>query len=183
VIKPNRPSCLAALLLAASSTVWFAQTAGAAPPPRVKRVRAADRQVAGMMDVASERSATFRRLVLDLEQSDIIVYVSMNPHLPATTLGRVQFVCARGRYRYLRVSVRPRLAPRDFVATVAHELQHAREIAGHPDVVDAESMAALYARIGRPSCTGFETVAAIRVSDLVNGEFESGPVNPSPAPR
>jgi len=136
-----------------------------------------------MMDAGSRSSATFRQLVHDLEQSDIIVYVSLSPHLPATDLGGLQFVCARGRHRYLRVSVRPRLGPREFLATVAHELQHAREIAADRGVIDSESMAALYTRIGRPSCNGYETAAAIRVGDLVNRELEVNSGDSFLAPR
>jgi hypothetical protein len=131
-----------------------------------------------MIEDVTRRSPTLRRLVADLQESDLIVYVDVSPHLPDADRGGLQFVCTRGIHRYLRVSVRPRLGPREFLATVAHELQHALEVAAHRDVVDGPSMAALYDRIGRRSPNGFETEAAVNVSHLVCDEFDTGRPRP-----
>jgi len=145
-----------------------------APPAsgRLIRVRPADRQIATLMNAGYRTSPTFRQLVDALEHSDIIVYVAASRHLPGTDLGQMHFVCRRGHQRYLRVSIRTLLSPTEFLSTVAHELQHALEVAASLDVIDAASMAALYERIGRPSCNGFETAAARRTGELVSSELE-----------
>ena len=169
-----------AFLLAA--TAWLVAPAHAGQPA-VKRVRPADRAMARMLDEGARRSSTFKQMVADLERSDVIVYVTTSRELPRTELGELRFVCARGGHRYLRATIRSRLGPRDFVSTIAHELQHALEVAAHAEVVDGASMAALYQRIGRASCSGYETAAAVRAGDVVGVELERGPATSSTRPR
>jgi hypothetical protein len=149
----------------------------AAAAASLERVRPADRQVARLMDAGSRESPTFKRLLEDIERSDVIVYVTESLHLPNTEMGRTQFVCSRGGHRYLRISVRTRLGPMDFLSTVAHELQHALEIASHPEVLDDHTLSCLYRRIGRPSHGGFETALAVSTGNAVCRELERGQVD------
>ena len=57
------------------------------------------------------------------------------------------------------------------IGLLGHELQHAAEIAGEPSVVDHESLAACYRRIGFSSPAGgrnrFESTAAIEAGRRV----------------
>jgi len=58
------------------------------------------------------------------------------------------------------------------IALIAHELQHALEVLVHPEVVDVDSMLAMYAKIGVPLAgrSGYETSAAHAVQDAVLSE-------------
>lgn len=163
-----------ASLAAALGLLWI-QLAFAAPPPAnviLLRVRPADDYVSDLIASGCRKSPTLRQIVDDLAASDLIVYVQRVHHLPQPDLGAVQLIGSFGGQRYVRVSVLGVPDPRRFLATVAHELQHALEIAGHPEVVDDESMEALYRRIGRPSCNGYETDAARSAGETVERELE-----------
>ena len=62
---------------------------------------------------AIERSAIARRLVTQLESSNVIVHIVSAPHLPDGLGGTTRFVTSRGGYRYLRITLsagRPRQA-------------------------------------------------------------------------
>ena len=67
------------------------------------------------------------------------------------------------------------------IALIAHELQHAVEIADRPEVVDASTFAAFFRDHGHetPGWAGaahFETTAAVRIGILVTDEL----LNPKP---
>jgi hypothetical protein len=133
---------------AGPATAWLAATdedAGAACGK--SHVRAMDARAQAAIDLGLERSATFRELVNDLRQSDLIVYIGTQSAV-APINGEIHFVTTAGDHRYLRVFVRAELSPWDRAAMVAHELQHAREIAAAPEVIDNASMDALYHAIG-----------------------------------
>jgi hypothetical protein len=74
--------------------------------------------------------------------------------------------------RYVRIVVDTEHSRALIVKQLAHELWHVLEIADAPDVVDADSLRALYRRIGRPSVRPdlFETDAAIQVTAAVAAE-------------
>ena len=62
--------------------------------------------------------------------------------------GRLTFVSAVGGVRYVHVRV-ARLASADVqIALIGHELRHAVEIADAPGVIDGDSLAREYQRIG-----------------------------------
>jgi hypothetical protein len=124
------------------------------------------------------RSETARSLVERLNESDVIVYV--------------RFVCfdrLRGFLQLMgcddawrRVLITVRIGPRDIdaPAVLAHELQHAVEIADTPEVRGDETLAELYRRIGTGlsdadyTCQ-WETEAAIEVYDQVVQEIWQPP--------
>jgi hypothetical protein len=43
----------------------------------------------------------------------------------------------------------------ELVAELAHELQHASEVAAHPDVIDGAALRAMYRAIGYQSCNAY----------------------------
>jgi hypothetical protein len=143
-------------------------------------VRSTDTEILEMLRDGSRRSDTFRSLVDALNQLDTIVYVERG-------------LCGFGHYaaclphaitiasgiRYLRIIVDPGRAP-DTISLIAHELQHALEIARAPGIRTADDMTALFRRIGRsPSCPPgvpdcYETTAAVAIGDTVHGELHPG---------
>ncbi len=124
------------------------------------------------MKAGYQKSPTFRRLVDELQRSDLIVYVAEVPCLPEPDAGAMQLAGRAGRQRYVRISIKRVANPRLFIAAIAHELQHARELAENPHVGDEASLEALYREIGRPSCNGYETLAARQTGDAVCRELE-----------
>jgi hypothetical protein len=69
-----------------------------------------------------------------------------------------------GSFRYVRATLNADQSADQMIATLAHELQHALEVAEDEGVTDQRSLLALYKRIGRPSYSGlvaaWETDAA-----------------------
>ncbi len=108
-------------------------------------VRACDRKAAALLKLGVTASPTFRLLLGTLEHSDLIVYVETRPmSLP----GQLQLAAVASGARYLRVSVRLPGRDADLVAWLGHELQHAVELAGAPEVVDQDTLTQYYQRIG-----------------------------------
>jgi hypothetical protein len=78
-------------------------------------------------------------------------------------------------FRYVRVQILCDQSPQALVAIVAHELQHAAEIASARAVVDDNSFGRWYRKIGFPTCLSpetnqFETAAAVEAGRRVRAE-------------
>ena len=148
----------------------YAQAGSVSPGPR--RLLPVDRKAADLLEAGRVRSATFRRLAESLERSDLIVWVVAG-HLQRP--GQLQFIAATPRSRYVRVAVRLPGLEIDLVSTLAHELQHAVEIAGAAEVRDQASLRRFYERIGegRPAGVGVEveTAAAQKIGTMVLHEL------------
>jgi len=173
--------CAAMVLLASAAAGQDVQVGA--------RVRAADDRARQLLAVGDQTSPTFRSLVSALEESDLIVLISVEPRSPWTQSiercyhGSTRLLVAAGGQRYVAVwidslwqdagtSSRP-------VALLAHELQHAVEIARAPNVVDQVSMVSLYERIGRQLwARHYETDGAIAVESRVWGEIVAGSAGP-----
>lgn len=167
-------SALLALTLVVSVT---APTLGARP----HRVRPVDRASAEALRRGQDQSPLFRELVQALEASDLIVHVVATDDLPPRVDGATRFVALLDGARYVRVTVRASLPGRQLVAMLAHELQHARELA-ESGARSAAAVRALYRRIGTGSHgldDGYETTAAIDAGLRVWDEL----INPASPPR
>src|SRR3954462_8026247 len=83
------------------------------------------------------------------------------------------FIATSEHARYLRILVTPdrtRQSHDQLLALVAHEMQHAREVLQHAEVLDLSAMQLLYRKIGTPITGpqgGFETSAARAAGDAV----------------
>lgn len=135
---------LAFLFVIAPSPALMAQTFD---DDTHKHIRTTDQRLARLLDEGARGSQTFRRLVDRLRRSDVIVYLESGQATRAAD-GRLRFLSAAGGLRYVHISV-ARLASADAqIALIGHELRHAVEIADAPSIVDAESLAREYQRIG-----------------------------------
>ena len=157
--------CLAATVRGTAA----AQLAPASPIVRTNRVRALGPTAQALIDDGTRQSSSFTSLLQAVERSDLIVYVATG-FLRVT--GRLEFASAKAGTRYLRVTVNvPDAEPR-LIASLAHELQHAAEIAAAPEVTDAAALARYYQQHGqRVSRDEYCTRAAQRVTDAVRLEI------------
>lgn len=139
----------------------------------VAAVRVLPPVLAATLADSARQSPTLRALVDELALSDLIVHILGAPVYQSRRLaGTMHFVSTVGGRRYLRITVDEGL-PRDVRAAIlAHELQHAVEVARARWVVDVRSLGLLYERIGRRSCACrrgacYETVDAQRTEARV----------------
>src|SRR5690606_27083874 len=109
----------------------MAQTPGDA---QASRIRIDDPRVRELAATGSSRSATFRRLLAELEAGDVIVQVTSGrpgDRLRGSLLHRV---VVAGSIRYLFITIDPNGAANRLIGTLAHELQHAIEVLREPGV-------------------------------------------------
>ena len=124
---------------------------------------------------ALEGSPTFRSIVERIDGSDVIVHMTCGYFKSATMAGRTMLSSAGPDVRYVRVQILCDQSPQALMAIVAHELQHAAEIASARAVIDDNSFGRLYRKIGFPTCLSpetnqFETPAAVEAGRRVRAE-------------
>lgn len=144
---------------------------------RYQRLRTTDVRLRRLIDDGMVTSSTFRALVERLEQSDVVVYVQCDGPAQTRVAGRLTFVTSAAGLRYVLVRLARISSRAQQIAILAHELQHANEIAETPTIVDEDSLAREYYRLGhinRASTTpgiAFDTVAAIEMGQRVLAEI------------
>lgn len=142
------------------------------------RIRTSDVRAALILRLGLERSAILRDLVEEIESGQVIVYVGLSSDMPGSLAGSLRFAGTAGRFRYLRVLVNGDLSAEQMVASLAHELQHVREVMASPDVQDEKSLEDLYRRIGRENRVagrvGWETDQARAIGADVRRELSAG---------
>jgi hypothetical protein len=133
--------------------------------PTVTRLREAlDRGVA--------LSPTLRDLVDRLEDSDVIVHLTLERYQSESDLGMLRFAASANGVRYVRISIRHDLRLDDLAVVIGHELQHAVEIADRPWVDSEKALDQLYRTIGFETTPGqHETMAAQDVARRVHQEI------------
>src|SRR5437867_9600909 len=136
---------------AAAFVLAIAHLPGARPARALELVphlRPDTRDARLFVDEALARSAVIRELVDRLNESDVTVYVRFRAFSEIGLEGRLRLVAATNLQRYVLIElacVRPRVFQ---IATFAHELFHALEIAGAPSIVNNATLAAYYERVG-----------------------------------
>lgn len=115
-------------------------------------------------------SETVQALVETLEASD--VFVQIEARAQEAFRGHLRFMSGSPVCRWVRITVSiPGKRP-NLLAALAHELQHAVEIAEASDALDQASAEALFQRIGfRRDEAQFETQAALAVEEQVKREL------------
>lgn len=141
-----------------------------------RHVRATEPRVLALIDAGVSRSATFRRLVATLNDSDVIVYIERKLKRQALGGYLAHNIVAQGEYRYLHIAVEISGSQRRLVSLLAHELQHAVEVAQTPDVRDPASLERMFSHLaikfGCGGTTCYETQAAKDVEDIVSREWK-----------
>ena len=145
-----------------------------------KHIRVTNERILEVLQYACARSPTFRGLLSFIVDADRIVYIDEGScHHQAFSsclqvASGVPFLFIRVDARATRLSV---------VRQLAHELQHAAEIAVQHIEVSTATIDALYRRIGYASCAGggacYETRAGQDVEARVRREADG----PAPTPH
>ena len=143
-------------------------------PSNWTHVRPQSREAGLLVDFAADASPLVAKLLDDLEQSDVVVYLTDSmPGVFTGASSSLRFVTTEGSTRYLMIRVDfMRLLASDRVVALGHELQHALEIAAAPGVREEIHIADLYRRIGwEASPDRFESDAAQATSRAVRREL------------
>jgi len=107
-------------------------------------------------------SPTLNALIARLEQSDLIVYIDVDAFRVGHLQGALTLMGHSGGRRYVRISLDAHNDRRSLLAWLGHELQHAVELADHPEITSNDLLAAYYgnhAMIG--AADRYESTAAI----------------------
>jgi hypothetical protein len=144
------------------------RAAAVVPSPHVRAVSVPTRM---LIDDAARRSVVVRELLARIGCTDAIVYVEItaSPQIPRA---RTKLVASIPGARFLRIGINAAIAFPDLVPLLAHELQHAVEIAERDEVRDEAAVRRLYHQIGRAGGVDtFETDAALAVELSVRIEL------------
>jgi hypothetical protein len=157
------------VLVALTTPSWaFAQTSGQGSP----RARGTSPAIVEAIEQAIRQSPTFNQLVTAITTTDGIVYVRE---------GTCRFglrACLAGvhsappiRFVFIKVDRRKSVGC-ELMSSIGHELQHALEVLSNPKVIDNDSLAHFYLRIGATGDdTRLETEAAVQAGLLVEKEL------------
>jgi hypothetical protein len=147
----------------------------AAPPRAVNpyaHVRPMQKDAEDLIAQGMAQSPTFRRLVNQIERSNVIVYVDLRPDMRESIGGSLRFLAKSATHRFLRVQVNRADTPLWRVALLGHELQHAVEVAEAGDIASSDDMRTLYHRIGvRTGPDAYDSMAAREAGYTVRDEL------------
>jgi hypothetical protein len=130
-----------------------------------------------VVDEAVGRSPTIADMIAQIERLDVILYLEVNVPL-SPSLGATTLMWTTAGTRFIKIALNVTLDPARRMELLAHELQHALEIA-HAGVHDDDGMRRLFRRIGWELRSGsFETAAAVAVERKVRREL--GAARPKP---
>jgi len=152
------------IIVTTGGRIVSAQTEAPAVRPEGAAIRA-------LIDRGMKRSATFRDLHTGLDNASVIVYVRFapcSPGVPACLL----WASTGGDARRLVIKIdRFGRSPDELTALLAHELQHATEVAASSDITDLASFQTSFALRGWKHGAGFETEEAGKISKRVAAEL------------
>lgn len=148
-------------------------------------VRSVNELVRALLVEGCRQSPTLQRLADAIGRTDGIVYVEIGA-CPIRALRGclLHLINDTGNARYLWIRLSPNADPRELVGTMAHELQHAREILEHNEVRSLRGLLEFYHSFesraySSQSLIGlvrnYETDEAIAVAAAVRAELASPP--------
>ena len=130
--------------------------------PGVPRVRdIGDPQIAALIADATARSATFRRLVAVIDDSDGIVYVERGACGHSVRACLSHSLVVAGPHRIIRVILDTRRERDELLAALGHELRHAIEVLARPQIRTMSAVMFFYQHEGFAFEGRFETQAAL----------------------
>jgi hypothetical protein len=134
-------------------------------------VRPLSLRAANAIAFLDRRSPTFSRLLTRLQGSDLIVHLVEQQGGCDGGVKSCLLILGPGHgYRYVRVLIQS-MQPYDaLLRQIAHELQHAVDIAGDAQVIDGRTSVAMCNRIGWGTAEHCETRSAQDVSRQVLAE-------------
>jgi len=135
--------------------------------------RPIDQLAAETLSHAIERSVIVRTLISQLESSNAIVHIVTAASMPDGIGGMTRFVTSRAGYRYLRITLGAGLPLKQRSSILAHELQHAWEVARSP-ASNVEELKRLFENEGHRAGEYYETRAAVEVEKNVWVELTAG---------
>ena len=142
-------------------------------------VRSDDAVIGAVLKDGLLGSAVIQRLVDVIDDSNVIVYLARG-NCPRPAIACAMVAGGGPDVRYIRINFRLSLGlgkpgvwrKAELSVAIAHELQHAVEIVGWPDVVDSATMYAAYTRSGLDrGGDHLDTDAAIRAGDERRAEL------------
>ena len=146
-------------------------------PPMVRPESAAIR---ALIDRGMERSATFRDLKTRLDNAGVIVYVRFSRCSPGVS-ACLAWASASSDARRLVIKIdKFGRSPDELTALLAHELQHANEVASDSEITDLTSFENSFASRGWRHAAGFETEEARKISRSVAAELSRREIKASP---
>jgi hypothetical protein len=116
------------------------------------RVRSRQGVTTTLLGNAYDRSPTVRSLIERILDSNATVIVQLGTCKNGRIRGCVVNVSGSWQARHIWITVDAHANENALLATIAHELQHAVEIAEHPDVYNAASVVRLYRRLAFGTC-------------------------------
>ena len=144
-----KPFVLGVLVIVTTGT---ASSARAVPRDSASsNLRFQNVRIAEAIEFARRRSPAFRSLLAEITDSDLIVYVQEGGCRGTKLPSCLRLMPTPGARR-LVISVQLRETLRTVVGQLAHELCHASEVSGAPEVVDDASLRRMYERIGFENC-------------------------------
>ena len=145
------------------------------------RVRPEDAAIRALIDHGMEQSTTFREVIDDLDHANVIVYVRFSrcaQGVPACLL----WASGDGDVRFLLIRIdRFGRSSDELTALMAHELQHAREVAADSGITNLVSFQNSFASHGWKHAAGVETEEAGRIAKRVAAELRRRRKPRSPA--
>ena len=146
-------------------------TAGRIVNAQTSTVRPEGSAIRALIDRGIERSATFRDLNTALDNTDVTVYVRFSPcsgGVPACLL----WAAAGTDVRRLLIKIdRFGRSPDELTALLAHELQHAIEVAADAEIKDLASFQNSFVSRGWKHAAGLETGEAGKIAKRVAAEL------------
>ncbi len=141
-------SSIRAILLGVAALVVCTPAVGSgrsqdAPGPHVRPLSV---RLANAIEFMQHRSPTFAALLARLDASDVIVHlVEHQGPCPGGVNSCLVMVTDQGGHRYLRIMIRSMQAYDAMIVQIAHEMEHAAEIASRPQI-----------RAGGHTCDGMD---------------------------
>jgi hypothetical protein len=167
---------MVAAIVFAFSVQLSATVQDSAAWPIASPVRSSSAPIIALLVAGTRDSATLKRLIGALEQTDGIVYVepgSCRRGVDKLNACLVNDVVAAGGHRYLRILVDLRKDSVDVASSIGHELQHTVEVLSDRSVTGTASMLAFYQGDGRNGARSYETTAAIDAGYAVAREISA----------
>jgi len=142
----------------------------------VRGINRAGWDAGALLAEAARRCPSLRDALAALDKTNVIVLVEFKDVGPRQPPGALHYIGTGHGYRYVQIILFPFARRNEQIATLAHELQHAMEIAADPSVRDQASLRELYRRIGdEVEDNIFETDLARQAYRLAIGELTSTP--------